>query len=216
MATRPVFCIKGTAPYYSISDVEFVWTKGLALCQKRKNIDAIHRCFEKDHPNRTILEISCKSAIEAGVSASAFNLKKYVPSMGAAVPVENIYQSSKVFSLGGPYTDLLITAPIEAKRDERLKTSGKLIAYRFEDQEFGLLPQTAFYDFIYIKALMENARIGSELANYDGFTDIAYNPAKGVNCQARSAAVYVSLKRLGLQDQVKDYESFLKLISYSA
>ncbi len=120
MATGPVFCIEETAPYYSAFDVEFVWAKGLALCQRRKNIDAIHRGYENDHPNRTILEISGKSSVETGVSASAFNLRKYVPSIGAAVPVENIYQSSKVFSSGGPYTDLLTAAPIDAKRDERL------------------------------------------------------------------------------------------------
>ena len=213
MATRPVFITKETTPFYSVYNADFEWAKGLALCQKRKNIDAIHRCFEKDHPDKTVLEISGKSVIDTGVSASAFNLKKYVPSLGASVPVENIYQSSKVFSSGGPYTDLLTTAPVDAKRDERLKTSGKLIAYRYEDTNYSIIPQTAFYDFIYISALLENARLAGKLTDYDGFTDIAFNPAKGINCQARAAAIYVSLQKLGLADQMSDYATFLKLIS---
>lgn len=220
MANRPVFLVREAAPYYSVFNADFVWSKGLALSQKRKNIDAIHKRFEMEFPKKRVLEISSKSTMELGVSAGAFNLKKAVKSINAEVPVENIYQSSKVFTHGGPYTDLLNSAPMDAKRDERLKTSGKLVSYSFEGTEYPLVPFNAFYDYIYIKALIENPLIGDGLMDYSGFTDIAFTPAKGLNCQARSAAIYVSLRRLGQLESVNDFGSFALLFegdsSYTA
>ena len=53
--------------------------------------------------------------INLGVKLSAFNLKLN------GYTLENIFQSSKVFSNGGPYRDLMNVAPKEAKRDGRLQ-----------------------------------------------------------------------------------------------
>lgn len=74
------------------------------------------------------------------------------------------------------------------------------------------MPRTAFYDWLYINALIENPQLAEKLNGYDGFTDIAFNPDKGINCQARSAALYVSLAKLGVLEQCKDFESFLELL----
>lgn len=211
MATRPVFYADRNAAYHSVFNAEFTWAGGFALSQKQKNITAIHRCFVNACPNRRALEISSKSTEPVGISASAFFLKKFVPSLNRSIPVENIFQGSKVFRNGGPFTDLLGGEPIDAKRDPRLINSGALVGFRFEGADYPLVPKTVFYDFIYINALLENPEVANELLKYDGFTDIAFNPEKSLNCQARSAAIFVSLSRQGLLDNVKDFSSYLAL-----
>ena len=215
MAVRPVFAASDKAPYYSVFNAEFEWAGGFAAGQKQKNIAAMHRCFAEEFPGKTALEISSKSTEECGTAASAFFLKKYVPSLDKSVPVENVFQSGKVFLNGGPYKDLLEVRPIDAKRDERLVTSGRLTAFEFEGREFPLTPKTVFYDFIYINALMENPDIAKQLEKYDGFTDISFNPEKSLNCQARSAAIYVSLVKNGLIDKAKDFDEFIGLFETS-
>jgi len=53
-------------------------------------------------------------------------------------PLECVYQASKVFMEGGPFRDLLERNPRDAKRDERLKTSGPLKEFQFEGVEWPL------------------------------------------------------------------------------
>ena len=127
------------------------------------------------------------------------------------MPVENVFQTGKVFRNGGPYTDLLQVSPKEAKRDERLRTSGALIAFRYEGQDFPINPQTAFYDFLYINALIENETLAQTVLEYDAFTDVEFNPDKSINCQAKSAAMFVSLSRLGLLNKVTEFYRFIDL-----
>lgn len=188
MAKRPIFLIDGSI-YYG----EFKWNGGFALSQSRKNIEALHNSFLEipGNKNKRLLEISSKSPEELGVKLSAFNLLIYVPSLSKKVPVECVFQAGKVFKNGGPYLDLLEKSPRDAKRDERLRSSGKLIAFEFEGKSFPLEPKTYFYDFVYFKALDENPELRDELLKYDGFTDIVFNPEKSVNCQAKSCAEYV-------------------------
>ena len=142
---------------------------------------------------------------------SAFNLQKSVPSLGKCISVECIFQGGKVFTGGGPYTDLYVKSSREAKKDSRLKSSGMLKNFYFEGNTIPLLPKTAFYDWLYINALTENEELAQELLEYDSFTDVEFNPDKSLNCQAKAAAVYVALARLGLLEQVKEFDSFLKL-----
>ena len=211
MANRPVFVVKKTAPYCSVLNAEFPWAGGFAKSQKQKNVAQMHRCFARAYPGKKALEISSASTEAIGVAASAFHLKKDVPSLGASVPVECVFQAGKVFSGGGPYTDLLQAAPIDAKRDPRLRSSGELIAFRFENRDYPLIPRTAFYDYLYVTALLENPELAAELTEYDGFTDIAFNPEKSLNCQARAAAVFVSLHRLGMLEAAREFETFVGL-----
>lgn len=211
MATRPVFMPSSKPPYLQTWDAEFVYNGGFAVSQKQKNITAIHNAFHARFPDKKVLEISSKSMQEGGTELSAFHLRKYVPSLGKSIPVENVFQAGKVFKNGGPYTDLLHVSPKEAKRDERLRTSGPLIAFHFEGQDFPLRPQTAFYDFMYINALLENEDLTKTVLKYDAFTDVEFNPEKSINCQAKSAAMFVSLQRSGLVSSVNEFDKFICL-----
>ena len=211
MANRPIYMPKTAAPYRTLYSAEFTWNSGLSVAQKRRNVIALHESFHESFPEKKVLEISSKSMQEGGVELSAFNLHKFVPSLGKSVPVEVIYHAGKVFRNGGPYTDLLNGTSREAKKDGRLQNSGALIGFRFEGQDFPLRPQTIFYDYLYLNALLENEKLAKIVLQYDAFTDIEFNPEKSISCQANSAALFVSLYRLGLIDKVRNFDDFLGL-----
>lgn len=213
MAVRPVFRSIPGYPYYQLIEIEFVYNSGFSVVQKQRNITAVHAGFTRRYPQSKILEISSKSMQPLGTRLSAFSLLRSVPSLGYKVPVENVYQASKRFEKGGPFTDLLVVPPIKAKRDDRLTTSGRIVAYTLEGRDYPLNPTNAFYDWLYITALMENEELSQELLQYDAFTDIEFNPSSALNCQARAAAIYVSLVRNGTIEQAKDFDSFLALIA---
>lgn len=122
MAKRNVFAAYEKKPYVKAYETEFVWNKGLNVAQKRKNIAALQSAFLENHPEKKVLEISSKSIQEGGPALSAFFLKKYVPSIGKSIPVENVFQGGKIFSCGGPYRELYECAPIVAKRSPLLTT----------------------------------------------------------------------------------------------
>ena len=211
MAERPVFMPYDKAPFYRAVTVSFEWNGGFAKTQKQKNIRALHEAFVAIRPEGKVLEISSKSMQESGEDLSAFFLRKYVPSLHKKVPVECVFQSAKVFENGGPYKDILEMTPRDAKRDERLRNSGRLVCFSFEGKEFPLEPRTAFYDYIYLNALLENKDLAQTVLQHDAFTDIEFNPNKSLNCQAKAAAAFVALSRLGLTDQIKTFGGFLEL-----
>ena len=213
MAKRPVFSPISRVPYVDVYQPEFPWNGGFAASQKQKNIDALHEAFLARFPGRNPLEISSKSGLPLGVSLSAFNLRKTVPSLGISVPVECVFQGGKVFSGGGPFTDLYAVSPRDAKRDPRLKERGMLKSFYYEGETYPTVPGTAFYDWLYIKALLENPELSRQLTEFDAFTDIEFNPDKSINCQARAAALFVSLSRGGLLDQCREFASFVMLLS---
>lgn len=213
MAQRPVFAPRKSKPYVNVYNPEFVWNSGLSASQKKKNVAALHGAFNNIFPEKKVLEISSKSFEELGIQLSAFNLKKFVPELGQAVPVECIYQGSKTFTAGGPYTDLYTGTSRAAKGDKRLSSSGTLTCFRFDGRDFPLRPLTAFYDWLYINALMEQPELAEQLMAYDAFTDIEFNPNKSLNCQARAAAIFVALSREGLIDRCKNFDDFVSLLA---
>ena len=177
--------------------VEFEWIPGLAISQGRKSVISLHNAAKDNLGISKILEISTRSNSVLGLKLSAFNLAKLIGD--EKYSVESIYQSSKVFELGGPFTDLINVSSLEAKTDRRLKDSGKLVGHKFEDEIWPLSSNPNFYDFIYISAVLEFHE-RQEILGYEAFTDIAYSqitlndkPGRSFNCQARSAAIYVSL-----------------------
>lgn len=195
---------------YLEENCEFKFYTGFALSQKQKSIVSLHEQILKKYPNSNILEVSRKSGNPLGILLSAFNLKLNIN--GNSYPVENIFQSSKVFSLGGPYKDLLQVHPREAKRDERLKSSGKLIAFELNGNTWELEPKTMFYDWLYIHALYKNKNLIKNIVKYNIFTDIEFNPNKSFNCQARSVAIFVSLYHKGLlEDYLHDKNLFKEI-----
>lgn len=211
MATRPVFVTRNKAPFADVCSPEFTWNPGFAVCQKQKNIAALHAAFCRRFPEKKVLEISTKSLQEEGVRLSAFNLPVFVPSLDRCIPVECAYQGSKVFAQGGPYTDLYSSAPKEAKCDERITSSGALIGFCFEGREMPVIPKSIFYNWLYINALIQNPQLSQPLLMYDGFTDIEFNPQSSISCQAQAAAMFVSLHRLGLTDKCTEFDSFAEL-----
>lgn len=215
MATRPVFvaCESG-ASYVRTHEIEFQWFPGMALKQAQRSVAALQDEAKKRLRVSRILEISSKSNCELGVKLSAFNLPITTIRHERTFSVECAYQSSKVFQHGGPFVDLLDAKSIDAKRDPRLNQHGRLIKYRFFGTDWVLEPRTAFYDWLYMNALHKQDELASEVLQFDAFSDIAFNPERSINCQAYSAALYVSLSRRGLltTEMLRDREFYLEVI----
>lgn len=209
MAKRPVFVVGLTGnQLVSTHTVEFSWHAGFAVTQKRMSIRSLHENAIKQIGSVKILEISTKSEEELGVALSAFNL-----SLGGHF-VESLFQGSKVFEQGGPFREIYSMSGRDAKRDPRIRNSGKLIRFEFQERKWELNPKTAFYDWLYLNALNARPDLAAEVAHYNAFTDIEFNPETSINCQAGAAALYTSLKERGvLASALSTPENYLKLMN---
>lgn len=214
MATRPVFVPQIAArTFVREVPVEFTWVPGMAVSQKQKSIESLHQAAQRQLGVTSVLEISSKSQEPLGVQLSAFNLRLNLKD-GRRAAVEVAYQASKVFEHGGPFLELMSGTSRDAKGDERLRSSGRLLEFRFEGEGWPLEPPTAFYDWLYLKALEANPTLATQLASHGAFTDIEFNPEKSINCQARSAALYVALGQAGrLEEALGSPESFRQLLA---
>ncbi|WP_323922462.1 DarT1-associated NADAR antitoxin family protein [Aeromonas caviae] len=218
MAIRPLFTpsLVGNSLVLT-KHVEFEWFPGMSMSQKQKSIDSLHEEVKKTHGIESVLEVSSKSREQLGVALSAFNLKFTTMKHQRDISVECAFQGSKVFENGGPFTDLFDVTSLEAKRDERLQSSGKLTGFMFYDVSWELEPQTAFYDWLYINALKkrDDSTI-RRILTYSAFTDIEFNPKKSINCQAYTVALFSSLYKRGLlQEATSSKNSFLKVMKES-
>jgi hypothetical protein len=213
MAVRPVFLpTRASLPLVQEILIEFTWHAGFAPSQKKKNVRALHK-QARERGLGPLLEISSKSEAQIGVKLSAFHLKTWVGPHETSV--ECIYQGSKVFERGGPYTDLYLVPSRDAKKDWRLRESGALVGFHFEDTDYPLSPPTAFYDWVYINALFSHRQEFSEIYSYKGFTDIEFNPDRSLNCQARSCATFVALVQRGLlEEAIESFDTFVRIITF--
>ena len=211
MAERPIFLPTPTQDeLVKEVSVKLTWHSGFAEIQKKKNIHSLHEAAAR-LGYAPLLEVSTKSDDKVGQHLSAFRLK--VKSPAGEIPLECAFQGSKVFVRGGPYTDLFTVEPRVAKRDPRLQDSGGLIAFEFRGMRFPLEPKTVFYDWLYIGAIFPHREWLSCLSKYVGFTDIEFNPERSINCQARSVALFFSLKSNGLlEDAMESQQSFLHVL----
>ena len=200
MAKRPAWTIENGKIIRK--DFEFAWNGGFAISQKRKNINALHQAIE-DATGQTALEISSKGEVELGNQLSAFKMKT------TGVFIENIFQASKRYENGGPYLDLLDVAPKDAKRDERHKISGKLVAFVRNGEDWPLEPKTVFYDYIYVLAVIENFGCELDINEYNWFTDIEFNPGKSINCQARAVAIYKLIQEKAAFNVLNDRSAWI-------
>jgi len=216
MAQRPVFLpSKSASSFVDEVSIEFNWFAGLSLNQKQKSIESLHAASREHLKIHKVLEISSKSKDTLGQSLSAFNL--HIDCMGHSVPLEVAFQAAKKFENGGPFLDLLNVSPRESKRDIRLQESGKLISFEFENQTWPTEPKTAFYDWLYLNALHKNKTLGDYVLGFEGFTDIEFNPIRSINCQARSAALYVSLVHANLLNRaLESSDAFISVIQRTA
>ena len=195
MARRPVF-VTDNVLYVKTVNTEFKFYNGLSKAQKQRSSESLHEAFKRTYADANVLEVSSFSDNPLGNKLSAFNLLISLKD-GTKIPVEAAFQGGKIFENGGPYKDLLKESPKNAKKDERLRTSGRIVGFEFEGVRFPTVPVTLFYTWLYLHALKENKEIASELLQFDAFTDIAFNPQKSINCQAYACAVYVTLQRKG-------------------
>jgi hypothetical protein len=214
MTERPVFIPAPDDPaLVRVINFGLVWHSGFAPVQKQKNIRALHAAAAAAGYT-PVLEISTKAEDKLGQHLSAFRLKVETNRAGK-IPLECAFQGSKIFELGGPYTDLYFAAdPREAKRDLRLQKSGRIIGFDFDGFRFPTEPKTAFYDWLYITAIFEHRDwLKPRLSQYVGFTDIEFNPAKSINCQARSCALFAALLSSSLlEGAVESPTAFLGLM----
>ncbi len=212
MAKRPIFVpdINGNQLFTEI-DIDFYWHAGFAASQKQKSIKSLHeKALEQGFG--TLLEVSSKSSELLGQRLSAFSLeidtKEY-----QKISVECAFQGSKVFEGNRQYSEIYTKSSLDAKRFHKLNSSGKLIRFKFEDEEWDLEPKSAFYDWLYIKALYPHKDYLKKLYKYQGFTDIEFNPNKSINCQARTCAIIVSLLKRNLYDEaMSSKKRFIEII----
>lgn len=215
MAKRPIYIptIEGDT-LVSTQHVEFQWFPGMTVSQKQKSIDSLHTSAMCLPEITQILEISSKSREPIGVALSAFNLMINTVKSNRTFSVESAFQSSKIFERGGPFLDILEKTSIEAKKDSRIQESGRLIGFKFFGVDWELEPQTAFYDWLYINALKKQPAYADQIQKYSAFTDIEFNPARSINCQAYSAALFVSLQHRNLLDYATSSKSaFLEIVT---
>src|SRR5260370_14928368 len=218
MAERPVF-VPDPDNHELVKEFffPFKWNSGFAVVQKEKNIKAVGEAA-RAAGLAPLLEISMKSDNKRGRHMSAFHMT--VPTMAyGRIKLELAFQGSKVFERGGPCTDLYLKGEKEigeAKRDPRLNESGALIGFHFEGIDFPLEPKTVFYDWLYCSFLGDYRNWADKLHVYRGFTDIEFNPHRSINCQARSAALFLSLlKRERLDEALESPADFIRVLTAS-
>jgi len=211
MAERPIFLTTPTKDeLVKEVSVKLSWHSGFAEIQKKRNIRALHEAAARLGYS-PLLEVSTKSDDKVGQHLSAFHLRVHSPA--GEIPLECAFQGSKVFECGGPYTDLFRVDPRSAKRDLRLRESGRLIAFEFQGIQFPLEPKTAFYDWLYLGAIFPHREWLARLGNFVGFTDIEFNPERSINCQARSVALFFSLRSNELlEDAMESPASFVHVL----
>ena len=196
-ATRPVFVPDASGVLVREELIPFTWHPGMALAQVQRSLDSLHE--EAAITGLTpLLEVSTRSRNPLGVRLSAFRLRLHTTATSEPVTVEAAFQSSKLFEGIGNLGHLLtwedgraIKAAVGEYRDVPLE------GFLFEGTRWELSPTTAFYDYLYLRALCDTFSAEPDLRDsldeFTGFTDIAYNPKKSLNCQARSCALFVAL-----------------------
>ena len=221
MARRPVF-VPEPDGHGLVREtlVEFEWHPGFSVAQKQRSIRALHDAVRHSPQHQRILEVSTKGEEPLGRQLSAFELQKTLPDDGFRTCLEAAFQASKVFLDGDQSTQLSELYrnrdARDVKRIMRPWQSIPLTHFRFGTEEWPLEPKSAFYDWLYVRALCEHERsdeIQREIAQYDGFTDIEFNPRKSFNCQARSCALFVALTKRSALDKTETRNAFLKLLA---
>ena len=217
MSIRSIFISKPIYPFFEEIHVTFDWFGGLALSQKRKCEIGLHKNFNRAYPEHKALEISSASLNPIGNKLSAMNL--IITTKRGQTSVESAFQSSRIYFDGdekiGPFPEYLFSPGKEAKKSVKEASRG-LHSYQYEyDNMKFYAPDfhiSLFYDYLYLNALLEdhNKSLADEIlkGEYNAFSDLA---TSSLNSQARSCAIFVGLSESGLTEDVKTFESYLKL-----
>ena len=202
MAERPAWSIEN-GKVVERSFV-FAWTGGLNIKQRRKNVVALHESI-RNVTGETALEVSTKGEEPRGVELSAFKL------LYKGYHLENVFQASKKYSMVGTNPRLLSVSPQDAKFYGQALPDNTLEAFVLDGIEWPLEPKTAFYDFIYVSAVVENYGYDLDLSEYSWFTDIEFNPKTSINCQARALALYKLLQEKNGFAALQSKEKWLEM-----
>ena len=216
-ATRPLFLPDSLGVLVREQFVTFAWHPGMTLSQLQRSVDDFHEEAARLDIS-PVLEVSTRSRSPLGVSLSAFNLRLQTSMIERPVTIEAAFQSSKLYLNQGAPTYLL---EWEDGRDIKARVrefqGEPITGFRFEEADWPLTPTTAFYDYLYLRGLRDlcndNDDVEDEILSYRGFSDIAFNPKRSLNCQARSLALFVALGgSQGLGNLLEDRESLLRLM----
>lgn len=234
---------------YFEKEIEFDWHKGMSWKVRQRSSLAMEKVIEEMYSETKgrILEVSTKSTnYELGVALSALNLMYKDLETQETYTIENWFQSSKQFSrqgnVFGPYTELLNVDPKTAKRFinpnldkkiieqyennslfnriQREIKGAKLSNFVFIGKKYKIEPKSAFYDYIYSKALNQNKELANSIKKYKVFTDIEFTPIINgqivrYNTQARACAIFVALSNKGLLNiALEDFDSFVDCVQY--
>ena len=86
--------------------------------------------------------------------------------------------------------------------------------YRYGKNVWPSQPSESFFTWLYINGLMQQDVLIQKLPQYDGFTDIYFNPKKTNNCQPRAAEQAVSMYKTGQLETImntrRSYVQFSK------
>lgn len=220
MANRPVFIQTNRTPYVATQNIEFQWIMGMVKSQARKRVISLHSAAATQGLSN-VLEISTASNCDLGIRLSAFNLPVTINFGSETEPniqthsVETIYQSSKVGShkgnTVGPHPEWLGLEGKEVKAKIKATKMDRINLYRYGQNAWPANPPESFFTWVYINGLIQEEGLIEKLAEYDGFTDIYFNPKKTNNCQARAAAQAVSMYQSGqLQEIMATRTSYLQ------
>ncbi len=211
---KAIFAPSAIRPYYTVIEVDITSAFHPEYTGRRAEINAVHKEFKKMYPDLPKpLEVSTATYQKPqGLWLSASHLKKNVD--GKSYPFESVIEGCKKFEHGGPYKQLYKLPPSKAKRDPRVKFRGMQLWYIFatEHEEIVMLPELSeiFYNYMYIKAILENGPSNIEALGYETFTDIFYDPEKGGDTPARAAAQLIGLLRMHEQNCLVEFKSFVK------
>lgn len=214
--------------YYIEEPIEFTWHMGMSWQVRQRSSQSLRQNILAKYPERKVIEISTASDnYELGKRLSALNLtlRTTLPD-GASydISVENIFQGSKLYNGDEhPHTELFYKSSRDAKQfSKRMQTDKRtVVSFEYDGVEFDTFPYSAFYDWIYIKALHQHQDLAKQILNYDTFTDIhfnqkvAYSDKGPFNCQARALAIYVSLYKSNTLDKYLESPDSLKESIYS-
>lgn len=237
-AIRPFFAAaKSGTPLFYEQEVEFEWHSGMSWQVKQRSSDSFQSAILEKYSKSglapsELLEVSTASHNhETGQALSALNLMYEDEGTGIIRPVENWFQSAKVFTDSGqtfgPYKELLdrdkpkryLNTRLDKKTKEQYANddlferiqlqiaNATMCGFELHGETYPILPRSAFYDYLYVCALSQsrNKEIAQSLLGFRVFTDIMFTPGKGVrrkyNTQARSCAIYVALANRNLLDQ---------------
>ena len=149
---------------------------------------------EKDE----VLEISSKSNSPLGRSLSAMNLR--IPGHKMR-PLENVYQAAKDYGSGPDPTIEELANGFKAKQAARERharetaAGNRLTGFTVDGHHWPAASGTACYDHLWAQGAV--GRYGQNLQallkDYRGYSDMYFQPSRGLACQAAAAASTVVL-----------------------